>query len=197
VIRAVLGGSFDPVHAGHVAMAAETLSRGLADRIVVIPNGQSPHKRTTAAGPEARLAMVRLAFAGDPRIEIDESELGQGRPVPTVETLRALARRHPEDALRLILGADHVEAFPRWQQPDAVQELAELVVFGRRGWPLDAAALAAAGLRADRVHTVPDFDRPVSSREVRAMLAAGTATAALLPPAVAAYVAAHGLYGAA
>jgi nicotinate-nucleotide adenylyltransferase len=197
VILAVLGGSFDPVHVGHVAMAREALSRGLADRVLVIPNWHSPHKTGAEADAVQRLEMVRLAFGGLEGVRIDGRELAAGRAVATVETLMELTAENPSDELVLLLGADHVAAFPRWRRPDRVQDLARIVIFARRGWSLDASALKAAGLRDDRVSTVPDFDLPVSSSDVRAMLAATEPDLSVLPAPVAEYVRRHGLYGSA
>jgi len=90
MIRAVLGGSFDPVHDGHVALATHLLHRGLADRLVVVPARISPHKNRVHAGADQRLAMVRLAFAHEPRVTVDDFEVNRPGPSFTVDTLRHL-----------------------------------------------------------------------------------------------------------
>ena len=148
--RALLGGSFDPVHAGHVAMAAHVLERGWADVVHVVPAWLSPHKDLAAAPAAARLDMVRLAFAGLPRIVVDPREIAAGRPCRTVETLESLVADHPGDPFRLVIGADNLADFHRWSRPDRLLELAQLVVLGREGWPLDDAAVAASGRAAKR-----------------------------------------------
>jgi nicotinate-nucleotide adenylyltransferase len=194
VIRALLGGSFDPVHTGHVALARHVLGAGLAERIVVVPAWRSPWREQPLAAPEDRLAMCRLAFADLLPVTVDDREVAAGRPVYAVETLAALAAEHPGDAWRLLVGADHLATFPHWREAPRLLELAELLVVPRAGvgtrlpsdWPSD--------LPPARIRVAPPFDHPVSSSAVRAMLAAGGATGDLLPPAVAAYIDTHRLY---
>lgn len=194
MIRALLGGSFDPVHTGHVALAAHVLGAGLAERIVVVPAWRSPWRDPPLADPDQRLAMCRLAFADLPPVTVDDREVASGRPVYAVETLTALAAEHPGDAWRLLVGADHLATFARWREASRLLELAELLVVPRAGVAAHPPADWSAELPAARVLVAPPFDHPVSSSAVRAMLAAGGATGDLLPPAVAAYIDTHRLY---
>ena len=199
MIRALLGGSFDPVHAGHLAMADHVLAKGLADVVHVVPAWLSPHKDHAAASPTDRLAMVRLAFAATENLVIDPREVAQNRPCFTIDTLQALRAEFPADTWLLLIGGDNVPDFGRWQAPDRLQELATVVVLGRGGQDLSAAALRAAGLRPGRTVTVPEFAHPVSSTAVRAMLAVGPADPARLQAGgltapVVRYILAHGLY---
>lgn len=184
MIRAVFGGSFDPVHDGHLAMARAVLAAGLADRVCVVVAGRSPHKPSPAAAGAHRLAMVRLAFADWPAVDIADLELRRRGPSYTVDTLEALAAAHPGDVLRLVLGADQYRALPDWRRPERVRELAEPIVLARGG---DRAAPGA-------VHVLADFDAPVSSSAIRAMLAEGRRPDGLVPPPVARYIASHRLY---
>lgn len=194
MIRALLGGSFDPVHTGHLALAGHVLGAGLAGRIVVVPAWRSPWRDPPLADAAHRLAMCRLAFADLPAATVDGREVAAGRPVFAVETLAALAAEYPGDTWRLLVGADHLATFSRWHEAARLLALAELLVVPRAGadtrppgdWPAD--------LPAGRVLAAPPFDHPVSSSAVRAMLAAGGATGDLLPPAVAAYIDTHRLY---
>ncbi len=190
MIRAVLGGTFDPVHAGHVAMARHLLAHGLADQVVVVPNWRSPWREEPVVAPSERLAMCRLAFADVAGVVVDEREIAGGRPAWTVDTLAALAAEHPGDRLRLVVGADHLATFDRWRDAGRILELAELVVLARTG----ATAGAPPAWLDGRLVPAPAFDHPVSASAVRAMLASGFAAAEALPADVAAYIAARGLY---
>lgn len=191
---ALFGGSFDPVHTGHVAMVRHILQHGLADRVFVVPNTRSPWRDEPLAAAGNRLAMCRLAFEAMPGVAVDGREAVAGRPAWTVDTLEALVAEHPGVHWRVAIGADHLASFGAWRNPGRILELAELLVLGRAGAATDAVAIAAAGLPPGRVVTAPPFDHPVSGSAVRAILCAGGDGAALLPPAVAAYIAARGLY---
>ncbi len=194
MILAVLGGSFDPVHAGHVAMAAHVLRHRLADHVLVIPNRQSPWREAPLAGPDDRLAMCRLAFADQPQVTVDGREIAGGRPAFTVDTLADLARERPEDRWRLVIGGDHLATFRQWRDSERILSLAELIVLDRDGAAGDEAAQAAAALPPERLVTAPPFDHPVSASVVRAMLMAGERPGPMVPPTVAAYIEAHRLY---
>lgn len=191
MIRAVLGGSFDPVHDGHVALASHVLDRKLAHRLIVVPARISPHKQATCADDVQRLAMVRLAFPADTRIEVRQDELRRPGPSFTVDTLRLLVAEHPQDRWRLVVGADHLAGFATWSEPSAILDLAELLVVPRRGHP----AVAPPGVPAERMVVAEGFDTPVSSTGIRAMLAAGDDPVPGLPAQVSAYIRSHGLYG--
>jgi len=191
VIRAVLGGSFDPVHDGHVAMARRVLAEGRTDHLVVMPAGRSPHKAQPLASAPERLAMVHLAFTGIADVSVDERELDRSGPSYTVDTMRELAAEMPEVTWRLVLGGDNLESFGAWKRPREIVDLAELVVLARPGCDL----MLPPEVPADRCHVIPDFHAPVSSREIRAILARGRLPASGLPPVVAAHIRARGLYG--
>lgn len=191
MIRAVLGGSFDPVHNGHLALAGRVLDDGLADRLHLIPAARNPFKDSCVARPEDRLDMVRLAFAGRDDIVVEDLELRRAGPSFTVDTLEALAARHEGDRLRLVCGADNLAGFGAWKDPDRLLALADLVVFSRPGAPVQDLPLGLAG---DRVHLVSDFHHEVSSTRIRAMLAAGQPVERLVPADVITYIETHRLY---
>jgi nicotinate-nucleotide adenylyltransferase len=191
MIRALFGGSFDPVHNGHVAIVQHLLRRGLADRVVVVPAGLSPFKDGLTAVAAERLAMVRLAFADEPDVSVDDREIVRGGVSFTIDTLRALVAERPGDRWRLVIGADNAEGLSRWRESDALLALAEVVVMPRGG----AAPAPADGLDPARFVLVEDFDEPVSSTAIRAMLARGAVPDADLPPAVARHIRRRGLYG--
>ena len=201
--RAVLGGSFDPVHLGHLAMVRFLLDRRLGDMVLVVPAGRSPHKGEPAAGGDHRLAMLSLVFGGMPGVRIDDREIRRSGPSYTVDTLEELAAAGSGDSLRLVIGQDNLAGFPSWRSAQRILDLADLVVLARGGEggsdsPFDpgavTAGLRAAGLNPRRIIWAPGFDQPVSSREVRDMLAEGADPAGGLSAEVAAYIRAHGLY---
>jgi nicotinate-nucleotide adenylyltransferase len=194
MLRAILGGSFDPVHLGHVAMARHLLDNELADSLMIIPAWRSPHKSGNSATPADRLAMARLALGDWDRVQVDDREIIRRQVSYTVDTLEELSRIHPDDKLRLVIGADNLAGFLQWRSPDRIQEIADIVVYPRNGHTPSLDDLAEAGLDPRRVIPVTDFDHPVSSTTVRAMLAGGDLAEDQLPHAVVAYITAHNLY---
>ncbi|MBU2502993.1 nicotinate (nicotinamide) nucleotide adenylyltransferase [bacterium] len=202
MILAVLGGSFDPVHSGHVALGRHLLAGGYGERLLVIPTARSPHKDGPRESGSHRLAMLRLAFAGVPGSAIDDRELRRGGVSYTADTLAELAAAHPGCELRLAIGQDNLAGFPTWRSPERILELASLLVVSREvpgpGVPRTPAEarrmLQEARLAGERLIWVGDFRESVSSTGVRAMLAAGGDTAGILHPDVRAYIDAHGLY---
>jgi nicotinate-nucleotide adenylyltransferase len=194
MLRAVLGGSFDPVHLGHLAIAEHMLGKELAGVLTVIPAWRSPHKFENSANPADRLAMVRLAFADVDSVLVDDREVTRGRVSFTVETLEELALEFPDDGLRLVIGADNLAGFSGWRSPERIQELADIIVYPRDGIVPTSLAIRRGGLLPGRVIPVTDFDHPVSSTTVRAMLAKGVLPEKQLPVDVAEYIAARHLY---
>lgn len=192
--RAVLGGSFNPVHRGHVAMAKAVLESWLADCVHVVPAWQSPFKNEPSAPVSDRLAMVRLAFAGMDSVFVESLELEKQKVSYTVETLTDLARKHPDDALSLIIGADNLDGLPRWKKAGRIAELANLIVLGRNQQSMDLIALEKSGFPISRVFTLPDFDYPVSSSSVREHLLNGQFSSDDLPTTVMQYIRSHDLY---
>lgn len=191
MIRAVLGGSFDPPHDGHVAMARRVLADGLADRVHILPAAVSPLKDAATAPANDRLAMTELAFAAVPGATVDGRELWRPGPSYTIDTLRELVAEHPGDAWRLVLGADQFTQFPAWRDHEGLLAVAPLVVLARRGVRTNL----PEGVPADRVRVVADFDEPVSSSGIRAILAAGRLPERGLAAAVAEHIRRRGLYG--
>ena len=183
---ALLGGSFDPVHAGHVALAEAARDRLGADRVLlVVAAGQPLKAGGAAAPPEDRYAMVRLAVRGRARLEASDLELHRPPPSYTVDTLRELRRGLPPEAgLLLLLGADALADLPRWKEAAAVRGLATIVGCTRPGRGPPAGA--------DRVLEAATPD--VSSTEIRRRVAAGEGIEGLVPGDVAAYIAERGLY---
>ena len=194
MLRAVLGGSFDPVHNGHLAMVQHMFDKDLADLLVVVPAWRSPHKFENSAPPSDRLAMVHLAFDDLEAVQVDDREITRGRVSFTVETLEEMAREYPTDRLRLIIGGDNLAGFSGWRTTARIQELADIIVYPRDGFVATPSAIRRAGLDPGRVIPVTGFDHPVSSTTVRVMLGRGILPDEQLCPEVAEYIAARQLY---
>jgi nicotinate-nucleotide adenylyltransferase len=184
----VFGGTFDPPHLGHLALAERAAERLALERVMFVPAARPPHKRRAPLTPARhRLAMVRLAVRGNPRFAVSDLELRRAGPSYTVDTLRALHARHPRARLHLLLGADSLVDLPNWREADAIRRLATLVVAVRPG----AAAPPARGARVVALDN-PGLD--VASHALRATLARGGSARYLVPDAVLRYAARHRLY---
>jgi nicotinate-nucleotide adenylyltransferase len=180
----IFGGTFDPIHVGHLAIANAALESVPLDRIVFIPAKRAPLKdQGPVAGEADRLAMVELAIAGEPRFSVSQVELDRDGPSYTVETLERLAGA---DELFLILGGDALAALPRWKDPDRIRQLATLIVAERPGTPERAANGSIVAFDAPRID--------ISSREIRARAARGRSLRYLVPDPVWRHIEARGLY---
>lgn len=184
---ALFGGTFDPVHCAHLAIAREAARTFGLDRVLFVPAAQPPHKSgATCAGYEDRYRMVELACQGEPLFEASRLEADQQRSysIGTIERVRAALA--PEDELYFLIGADafaEIESWHRWR--DVVREI-EFIVVARPGHRYSI----PPGARVGRLDTLA---LPVSSSEIRARLAAGEAPPEL-PPAVLEYARQRGLY---
>ncbi|HVH69126.1 MAG TPA: nicotinate-nucleotide adenylyltransferase [Gemmatimonadales bacterium] len=189
-MEALFGGSFDPVHIGHLVVAeavADALGGGGGATVRFLPAREQPFKRAAhAAAPEARAAMLELAVAGNPRLRVERIELALPAPSYTVRTLRALAEREPGNRFTLLLGADAARELDAWYEVDALPGLADVVVFSRPG------TLAPRHPAVRRVLEVPALD--VSATMIRERVRQGRSIRYLVPDAVREYITAHGLY---
>lgn len=178
----VFGGSFDPVHNGHLAIAQAALESIPLDRVLFVPARRSPLKDEAPAASESdRFAMLELATRDEPRFAVSRIELDRPAPSYTVDTLEALAG---EGRLFLILGADAAGDLSRWQSPDRIRQLAKLAVARRPG----SAHTDPAAILLD----TPLMD--VSARELRERAARGRSLRYLVPDAVCRYIEEHKLY---
>jgi nicotinate-nucleotide adenylyltransferase len=210
---AVLGGSFNPIHYGHLLLADEVLELLGLDRLLFVPAAAPPHKPAAQLAPAAdRFEMVRLAIAGQPRFAVSDLELRRAGPSYTVDTLQELAAGG--DALSLVIGSETFLDLLTWHEPRRVATLARLVVIPRAGSAFDPDAAAAqkvlreigvtpggfvhasagAPLPPGGVVIVHATSLPLSASELRRRVREGRSLAFRLPPAVIDYVRAHGLY---
>ena len=176
----VFGGSFDPIHHGHLIAAgslAESLD--LAEVKLVVARKQPLKPDGHAAAPEHRAAMVELAVRGSSRLTADRRELTREGPSYMVDTLRGLKSEAPSAELVLLLGADAATSLHRWHEPEAIWQLCRVETFAREG-------IGEAGTQVPRVD--------ISSTAIRARVRAGRSIRYWVPDAVVDYIAAHGLY---
>lgn len=191
----IYGGSFDPIHLGHVAAAAAVRDRRALDRVWLIPAGEAPHKRGCVAPFQARLAMARLAVEGRDGLEVLDLEGRRDGPSYTFDTVEALAAREPGAGLEMLVGADMLEDLPRWHRAAELVERVTVVAFGRPGAGSAAArSVFEAAFPQVRYEWLELPPVPASSSAVRRRLAAGEEVAGLLDPAVEAYIRQHDLY---
>jgi nicotinate-nucleotide adenylyltransferase len=189
----VFGGSFDPVHNAHVALARLALEQLQLDEVRWIPVGQPWHKSRQLSDGADREAMVRLAIAGEPRFVVDRSELRRRGVSYTLDTVRELAAAEPDTEWFLILGQDQYASLHTWHGWRELLGLVTLAIANRPG-----AALAVnpqIGKAGHQAVPLPMMD--VSSTEVRRRVAAGESIADLVPGTVARYIEQHRLYSAA
>ena len=192
----LFGGSFDPVHHGHL-LAARTLREELAlDQVRLIPAGAQPFKEGGhRAAAEDRARMVELAVDGESGLLLDRLEIERPGPSYTVETVRALAARHSGARLTVLIGSDAAAEFGQWKDADGIRALAEVVVFMRGvAERAEEAERAETVLRGHgfRVVEVPLVD--ISATRIRERVRAGRSIRYLVPERVAEYIAAQRLY---
>jgi nicotinate-nucleotide adenylyltransferase len=191
----VLGGTFDPIHVGHLAAATTAIECARLDRVLFMPSGQPPHRPSAAASAEHRLEMTRLAIADDARFAVSDLELRRPGASFTSDTLFDLHALDPGAELFLVLGWDAARLFSTWHEPAKVRQLASIVVVARPGSGSPRPAdLEAAGLDGDRVTVCPGRTPDVSASAIRADTKNGRSIVGMVSPAVERYIATHHLY---
>ena len=192
----LFGGTFDPPHIGHVALAKGCAQLLGLDRVLLMPTAIPPHKiKTDMAAPEHRLAMCRAIAATDPLFAVSDWEIAQGGASFTVDTLTHLTATQPEDTWYLLTGADMFRTLGTWRRFPDIARMATLCGIARGGEDVDLTAVEQV-LQAAGAHTcvLPVEAPTVSSTEIRNIVAAGKPWRDLVPESVADYIAAHGLY---
>lgn len=194
----LLGGTFDPVHNGHLLIAAEARRRFRLQELRFVPAGQPPHKHGRQVTPPGeRLAMVRLAIGDEPGLSVSSIEVERDGPSYTVDTLTQVrAEEGPDCELFFIVGGDALPDLLSWRAPGRLLELCTLVVFRRPGVaPMDLDLLRAhLPAVAAKVTVVDGPQLAVSGTAIRQRVRAGLPVDDLVPPLVAAYIERHGLY---
>ena len=182
----IMGGTFDPIHLGHLAVAEEAREALVLDRVVFVPAGQPPHKLPGSVTPvRDRVAMVELAIAGNPAFELSTLEVEREGPSFTVDTVESLASSNPEGTLHLILSAETFAELPSWHEPERLFESARMAVVPREGYPAPDPAWIARAFpgREDRVDYLGGPRLGLSSTALRTRVAAGRSIRYLVPEA--------------
>ena len=195
----VFGGSFDPVHLGHLLLAEYCREAAGLDRVWFTPAATPPHKKDRPLSDAShRVNMLRLAIGGHEAFEVCTDELERGGTSYTYQTLQQLHRARPNDELFLLIGGDSFEDLPRWREPATVLSLAWPVVVGRVGSQVDWQILAPL-VPAERLQAMPRFHVcmpaiELSSTEIRRRVQLGQSIRYQTPRAVEMYIRAAGLY---
>lgn len=185
----VIGGTFDPIHIGHLVAASEALNAFSLDRVMFVPAGR-PWQKSTHAEPEDRFMMTALGAAHHARFSVSRIELDRKGPTYTVDTLATLKDFFTAQVF-FIAGADTVAEIGTWHNVEALGDLTEIIAVTRPGYSLDTREMAPGW---PKVHTmeIPGLD--VSSTMIRARIAEGKPIDYLVPPEVARYISRLGLY---
>ena len=183
------GGSFDPVHLGHLLVAQAACEEAGLKRLYFIPAAQSPFKTTTTLSPAPeRLRLLRLALAGKTNYEIDDQEIRRGGVSYAIDTVRDYARRFPGVQLHWLVGADHVAPLVSWREAGELARLVEFLAIPRPGQP---DAVFAPPFRG---RALKGFPLGVSASQIRARVKAGLTVDHLVPPTVAEAIRNYRLY---
>lgn len=194
----IYGGSFDPVHLGHLLLAETCREACELDRVLFLPCGQSPHKpRGAVAAGQQRAEMLAFAVAGDSRFGICRIELERSGPSYTVETLQQLRVEQPNCELFFLMGADSLADLPLWREPQAILELATIVAVNRGhrpppDWSSLESRLGSSVRDRVRFVTMPAID--LSATEIRERTHSGRSVRFRVPRAVEEYIRQNGLY---
>lgn len=189
------GGTFDPIHLGHLILAESCREACGLDQVWFVVTATPPHKRSERTPVSDRLEMARIATAGHPSFEVSEIESGDDGPHYSYRTLERLTAERPGDDLFFLIGADSLADLPTWRQPERVAELATIVVVNRPG--IDPAVMAGPpdlgpAARPVRFVTIPPIG--ISSTDLRRRVAEGWSIRYQVPRGVEAYIVEQGLY---
>lgn len=193
----LMGGSLNPVHLGHLHMARQTLLSGRADRVLLLPSGNPPHKREGLAEKLDRLRMAELAIQGEKDMAVSRVEIDREGVIYTVDTLRSLHAAMPDAQFVYLIGADTLRVLHTWKSADEVARLCGFLVFMRPGEEAEEIRRLIAGWQARGAQMAPlETCMPdISSTQIRERAEKGLSLAGLVPPAVEAYIRERGLYG--
>ncbi len=184
----VMGGTFDPVHHGHLVAASEAAASFDLDEVVFVPTGQ-PWQKSGASPSEHRYLMTVIATASNPNFSVSRVDIDRTGPTYTIDTLRDLQREHPGAELFFITGADAVAQILSWRDHDELWDLAHFVAVSRPGHPL-----SAAGLPSENVSLLEIPALAISSTDCRNRVHGGQPVWYLVPDGVVQYIAKHHLY---
>lgn len=194
----IYGGTFDPVHLGHLLLAEQCREQCSLDQVWFVPAGIPPHKQDATHTPAAtRVEMLELAIAGQPAFAVSRLEIERSGPSYTIETLRQIQSAQPEDELSFLVGADSLKELATWREPRGIVEIAELVVVNRgasASLALDPVRRALGDAAAARIRFVEMPAVEFASRDIRRRAREGRSLRYLVPRAVEQFIEERGLY---
>lgn len=192
----LFGGTFDPVHTGHIALAEQVLREMNLDKIVFLPAGNPPHKTDKEVTDKRhRFRMVQLATQNHPAFAVSDYEILKETPNYSYQTVGAFRKLYPEDELFFVVGGDSFRDFPKWAEYEKLMELCSFIVVSRPGISPNAYFETFRGdEKPPRVFFVRDAAYDVSSTEIRVCLKEQRLPEGMLPPSVLAYIKEHRLY---
>ena len=195
----ILGGSFDPIHIGHLLLAERCREEANLDKVWLVPASLSPHKLDQEpTDAKQRIEMLRLAIAGNDRFEVCDIEIERGGISYTVDTLRAIREKQVDDELYFIMGADSLVDFPTWRKPAKICELAKLLIVSRPGSKMDFDVLdgimPVESLVNARKRVIENLLIEISSSDIRQRVAVGKSIRYQTTRAVEEYIHVNGLY---
>ena len=196
----LMGGSFDPVHLGHLGIAQDAAEQLKLSQVVFVPAARPPHKQhVQQAAPEHRLRMIELAAESDPRFSVSDIECRRSGLSYTVDTVAGFRRIHPQAALYLLMGSDTLAELHTWHRTEELLEMCEVATLLRPGaddldWIRKQIRLTRVQTEKVLTHVIDVHRMDVSSTEIRARIAAGRDISRLVPPAVEAYIHENALY---
>jgi nicotinate-nucleotide adenylyltransferase len=188
----VFGGTFDPIHIGHLILAESCREACALDRVLFVVAGAPPHKPGDRTPVSDRLDMVRLAIAGHEVFKVSEIETKRPGPHYSYETLEALSKDHPNDDLFFLIGADSLVDLPQWRNPKRIAEIATLVVANRPGVAIPETPAFVSASRPVQNVIMPDIG--ISSKDLRRRLAEGRSIRYQVPRGVESYIREQELY---
>lgn len=189
-----LGGTFDPPHIGHLALAGAALDQLGLDEVMFVPAGRNPFKMALRPSPaQVRLAMIEQAIADEPRFSVSDIEITRPGPSYTVDTLEELAMARPAEYW-VLLGADVLVSFTNWKLPHRILQLARLGVADRPPTTRQSLEPLLADWVAEKVDWIAAELPDISATQIRSMIPKGKRVDRWLPPGVARYIADHALY---
>jgi nicotinate-nucleotide adenylyltransferase len=190
----IMGGTFDPVHNGHLAAAGQLRQVAELGEVWLMPNAQPPHRPPALAGAGDRMRMVELSVDGLPGLRASQLEVARGGVSYTIDTVRELAAKHPERRFDLLLGTDAALNIRSWREAEALLREARFVIFNRPDTVTTAAELHALGFPKERTRVVHVDTPSIAAHEVRQRLQDGLSVDGMVPSQVIDYIHQHGLY---
>jgi len=195
----IFGGSFDPIHYGHLLLAETCREQCCLDQVIFMPAAAPPHKKRAMTSADARVEMLELALGGHPAMRVSTLEVERGGVSYTAETLTGLRQDHPDAALFFLMGADSLADLPTWREPERICELAVPLVVRRAGAPEPDFGKLARLVDPQRLGEIRESQAtmPVielSSTDIRQRVSAGKSIRYRTPRAVEMYIQSNGLY---